>query len=181
MAKGSGGTRGAAGGGRQKQQNGALWTADFEGMHEILKQHYANMTEQEKYKATQNLANELQSWANQDATFIQEESGRLHIHDSPDRSLGYYLDEVQKHGGFAANVAASVAKTHRYGRHYGTVAKMSNKQAWILAKAGVEHAIPTFGNMHTQKVTKIKTAPKFGKAKTKTLIDFVPINPGGWI
>jgi hypothetical protein len=174
MAKGSGGTRGSAGGGSRQKP---LAVNDFEGMSKALAQHYAKMTDSERYKATQELANEIQDWANEDSRFINGTTGGVTLYSQADESLGRYLDSVQKHGGFAADVAKSVSKTVQYGAHYGTVAKMSSKQAWILAKAGVEHAIPTFGSMHTHTSYKTKWTTASGKNKSKTHHQFTPIVP----
>lgn len=160
-----------------EEATGALAINDFDGMSKALAQHIAKMTDSERYKATQELANEIQGWANKESIFIQGSSGGVNLYSQADESLGRYLSEVKKHGGFAADVAASVSKTVRYGTHYGTVAKMSSKQAWVLAKAGMEHAIPTFGNMHTQTSFKSRWTTKSGKNKSKTHYEFTPIVP----
>ena len=164
---------GARGGGGPR----ALAVNDFEGMSRALRAHLAKMSDSERYKATQDLANEIQGWAGKDAQFLQGTSGGVNLYSQADESLGRYLSSVQKHGGFAGDVAASVAKTVQYGPHYGTVAKMSSKQAWVLAKAGIEHAIPTFGNMHTQTVHKAKWKTSSGKSKSKKSVEFTPIVP----
>ena len=164
---------GARGGGGAR----ALAVNDFEGMSKALRAHLAKMSDSERYKATQDLANEIQGWANKDARFIQGGAGGVKLYSQEDVSLGRYLSSVQKHGGFAGDVAASVAKTVQYGRHYGTVAKMSSKQAWVLAKAGIEHAIPTFGNMHTSTTYKTKWKTSSGKSKSKKSVEFTPIVP----
>jgi len=181
MAKGSGGTRGASGGasggmGSSSRQM-PLAVNDFDGMSKALAQHYAKMTDSERYKATQALANEIQGWADKDRNFIQGSSGGVDLYSQSDESLGRYLGEVQKHGGFAASVAASVEKTLKYGTGYGKVAFMSSKQAWVLAKAGVEHAIPTFGNMHTSQSYKTKWTTASGRHKSKTHTEFTTIVP----
>ena len=168
---------GASGGMGSRSRQKPLAVNDFEGMSKALAQHYAKMTDSERYKATQALANEIQGWADKDRNFIQGSSGGVNLYSQSDESLGRYLGEVQKHGGFAANVAASVEKTLKYGTGYGKVAFMSSKQAWVLAKAGVEHAIPTFGNMHTSQSYKTKWTTQAGRKKSKTHWEFTPIVP----
>ena len=110
-----GGARGGGGGWLKKQQA-------------QVKAEYAAMSEKDRYKATQNLANRLWNLSMAPKTT----SHKYYMED--------FLGEVQKKGGFAGDVATSVLKTMKYG-NYGMISNMSQKQSWVLAKAAVQHGI----------------------------------------
>ena len=141
------------------------------GVQQRLAARYAAMSPQERYKATQDLANEIQRLANKDRKFVQGGSNG----DWEATDLNKYLSAVEAKGGFAGDVAKSVKSTVRYGMGYGTVAKMSSKQAWVLAKAGVEHAIPTWGNTHKIETYKVKYTTSSGKTKSKKISNVIEL------
>ena len=157
-----GGARGGGGAGKSS-------------IEDRLRARYAAMSEKERYKETQYLAKEIQGWADKDRAFVQ---GGPHG-DWQAEELHKYLSAVESKGGFSADVAKTVKKTIRWGssgQQGTTVAKMSSSQAWVLAKAGVQHAIPTFGNTHIQHVQKMKVTSKWGgKTKTKKLVTWTEI------
>ena len=83
------------------------------------------------YKAAQNIANNLTSAAGvtRNAHMMWESNGD---------AIGHFCEKVARLGGFAAEVAKSVDATVLKGF---TAARISSKQAWILACAAVENDI----------------------------------------
>lgn len=93
-----------------------------------LKAHYASMSPNERYKATQQVARNI---------FLGSTAPKTTSHKE---YMEDFLTAVQKKGGFSGEVAATVLKSMKY-NNYGMVANMSEKQSWVLAKAAVEHGI----------------------------------------
>lgn len=85
------------------------------------------------YKAAQTMAGELTSFGN-----ISMNSGRDHFENMQDR-LSRFLGAVEKKGGFGGDVAKTVNGSIKPYSKY--VAKMSDKQAWAIAKSAVENGV----------------------------------------
>lgn len=163
MAKGSGGTRGASGGGGSRAVAEAEKELGFslKGMskedkdfwiktandQKAWKKDFADRTSQprtpitkgsEGYKEAQKMANALEGHANGD--FIRatgKNSWSSDDRDTSARILKFATDHIAKHGNdFEKSVAASVAKTIKTGgKTWGKVAFVSSKQAWVLGKS----------------------------------------------
>lgn len=88
----------------------------------------------QEYKKAQQIANQISRWAA--AHWVYNNSAAQWA----DTQLGWFLNDVKKVGGFAAQVAETIEKSMKlYNADY--VAKMSSKQAWFLACAAVENGI----------------------------------------
>ena len=85
------------------------------------------------YKAAQNMANSLKSWSN-----TTKNSGNVGYDLAFDK-IGRFLDNVSAKGGFAGDVAKTVLKGMN--PYHFNVARISDKQAWILSKSAVENGI----------------------------------------
>lgn len=92
------------------------------------------------YKKAQKSANAIAYWAS-----CSRSNGQLIWNDS-EIELSQTLDEIiEKVSGFAAEVAKTVkATTRQWTDKAYTVARCSDKQAWILACACVENNINVF-------------------------------------
>lgn len=87
----------------------------------------------EDYKKAQNLANEIQRTA---AYERWNNNSSFNLYFEP---LGWFLEKVEKLDVFASQVAHTVGESMN---PYGfCIARMSSKQAWILACAAVENGI----------------------------------------
>lgn len=85
------------------------------------------------YKAKQNIARQIEDYANTDRIY-QNSFFNIAFND-----LGSFISKIMKLEVFAAQVAATVDKSmNPYNRY---VAKVSSKQAWILACAAFENGI----------------------------------------
>lgn len=83
-----------------------------------------------EYKQAQELANQLQSYAN---TSRWNESN---FFDIAFDTLGKFINAILKTNTFAAKIAETVDKSmNPYG---AVVARVSSKQAWILATTAIE-------------------------------------------
>lgn len=84
------------------------------------------------YKAKQELARKIEQYANTDKRMNNS------FYSIAFEELGRFIYELSKLDCFAAKVAQSVDATMDKG---GKVARVSSKQAWILACAGIENNI----------------------------------------
>lgn len=90
------------------------------------------MTTNNDYKAKQELARKIEQYANTDRRFNNS------FYTIAFEAFGRFVYDLSKLDCFAAKVAQSVDAT--MGK-FGKVAKVSSKQAWILACAGIENNI----------------------------------------
>lgn len=87
----------------------------------------------ENYKKAQEIANKLQSYAG------TQRWNQRSFFDIAFEEVGIFLSKIEELGNFAAQVAETCDKSmNPYG---AVVARVSSKQAWIIACAAVENGI----------------------------------------
>lgn len=164
MAKGSGGTRGAAGGGgmtvaqaekelgfslkNMSKEDKKFWVEQAESQKK-WKKDFADRTSQprtpfekgsEGYKNAQQMANIVfnsadTSWKGYSGNSMSKSMASSDWDSAADR-VKFATDFVSKNGNaFEKSVAASIAKTIRPSGKGSKVAFVSSKQAWVIGKA----------------------------------------------
>ena len=89
----------------------------------------------ENYKKAQKLANNLVRIAETNRIY---QNSMWNIYNN---EMGMFIEKIMKLTCFAAEIAATVEKSMRNPYRSGAVAKISDKQAWILACAAIENNI----------------------------------------
>ena len=88
-----------------------------------------------EYSAAQALANKLVRIADTDRIYCNS------LWNIYDNELGLFIEKIMKLSGFAAEIAATVEKSMRNPYRSGAVARISSKQAWVIACAAIENGI----------------------------------------
>ena len=163
---------GRAGGGARSGGGGAGARGEklYGGM--TVKQHYDAMSPKERYKETQDVANQLQKLANtnswNDASYYPIAQDVLHGH----------MQKIAAKGGFAGDVAKTI-DSQIYSLHKGrtpNVANMSSKQAWALGQSVVSNGIDLGFNTTKTVTVKVQQQSKHPliKGKVKKVTSTVP-------